>query len=118
MAQRLVRRICTDCKNPYVPEPSEIPPDFQKMPDGQIQLFRGNGCRECRNTGYRGRIGIYELLTMTEQIREMVLARLNAGRIAQAAIESGSLTLLREAGFDKARTGETTIAEVLRATKA
>jgi type II secretion system protein E len=132
MAQRLVRRICTDCKTMYTPEPSEIPPDFINSGRGGLavqaqdsratcevgNLYRGNGCRECRNSGYRGRIGIYELLTMTEDLREMVLARVNAGRIAQAAIEADNLTLLREAGFAKARAGETTIAEVLRATKA
>lgn len=125
MAQRLVRRICSDCKTAYVPEESEIPPDFDAVTGGGgggsgalLQLYRGNGCRECRGTGYHGRLGIYELLSMTEQTRELVLARANASRIAQAAIESGDLTLLRQAGFEKVKAGETTIAEVLRATKA
>ncbi len=125
MAQRLVRRICPDCKTSYTPEPSETPPDFvagnpRSAIGGQqaTLLYRGNGCRECRSTGYRGRLGIYELFTMTEQTREMVLARTNAGRIAQAAVESGDLTLLRQAGFEKVRSGDTTITEVLRATKA
>lgn len=124
MAQRLVRRICSDCKTAYVPEESEIPPDFDTVTgggsrgSGTLQLYRGNGCRECRGTGYHGRLGIYELLSMTEQTRELVLARANASRIAQAAIESGDLTLLRQAGFEKVKAGETTIAEVLRATKA
>jgi len=143
MAQRLVRRICPDCKTSYEPEPSEFPPDFAMgeigkgqlaignaaslahcplahcpLPIAHCQLYRGPGCRECRNTGYRGRLGIYELLTMTEETREMVLARTNAGRIAQAAMASGDLTLLRQAGFEKVRAGETTFAEVLRATKA
>ena len=114
MAQRLVRRICPDCTDSYLPEPSELPLDF-----GAVQaLFRGAGCRECRNTGYRGRLGIYELLTVTEPLREMVLARVNAGRIAQAAVDAGDLALLRSAGFAKVRQGETTITEVVRATKA
>jgi general secretion pathway protein E/type IV pilus assembly protein PilB len=116
LAQRLVRRICPDCKSTYEPEASETPPDFA-APNG-TRLFRGTGCRECRNTGYRGRVGIYELLAVDEAIREMVLERVNAGRIAQAAIEAGKLTLLRQAGFAKVRSGETTISEVLRATKA
>jgi general secretion pathway protein E len=116
MAQRLVRRICNECRQAHVPEPSEVPADFG--PAGGVQFWRGNGCRECRNTGYRGRIGIYELLTMTEQIKEMVLNRSNASRVAQAALASGDLTLLRQAGFDKVRAGESTIAEVIRATKA
>lgn len=127
MAQRLVRRICPDCKSMYTPEPSEIPPDFVTNGAGPLpsqgtvesaSFCKGNGCRECRNTGYRGRIGIYELLMMTEEIRELVLTRVNAGQIAQKAVAAGNLTLLREAGFAKTRTGETTIAEVLRATKA
>jgi type II secretion system protein E len=118
MAQRLVRRLCDDCKAIHTPEDSEFPPDFgpPHLPDEK--LYKANGCRECRGTGYRGRIGIYELLTITEPTREMILARDNAGRIAQAAIEAGSLTLLRQAGFAKVRSGETTFAEVVRATKA
>jgi type II secretion system protein E len=136
LAQRLVRRICPDCKTAYVPEPSEVPEDFVRSSLFVVRgdasestsneprstnhelLHRGSGCRECRNTGYRGRVGIYELLAIDELIREMVLARVNAGRVAQAAIESGNLTLLRQAGFAKVRSGETTISEVLRATKA
>jgi general secretion pathway protein E len=133
MAQRLVRRVCEECAERYTPEPGEIPPDFNRsvilaqagiQSDGEslcaaaLQLRRGRGCRECRGTGYRGRLGMYELLTMTEQTRELVLSRVNAARIANAAIESGHLTLLREAGFEKVRQGVTTFAEVLRATKA
>jgi general secretion pathway protein E/type IV pilus assembly protein PilB len=116
MAQRLVRRICLECRQPHILESSEIPSDFGSA--GGVQFFRGAGCRECRNTGYRGRLGIYELLAMTEQVKEMVLGHANAGRIAQAALASGDLTLLRNAGFEKVRAGETTIAEVIRATKA
>jgi general secretion pathway protein E/type IV pilus assembly protein PilB len=116
MAQRLVRQICADCRQSHVPEASDVPSDFGS-PAG-MQFYRGAGCRECRGTGYRGRLGIYELLTMTEQVKEMVLGRVNAGRIAQAALASGDLTLLRMAGFEKVRAGQTTIAEVIRATKA
>jgi type II secretion system protein E len=118
MAQRLVRRICPDCKQSYAPELSEFPPDFPHHVSKSCELYKGIGCRECRNTGYRGRIGIYELLTMTEQTRELVLAHANTNKIAQAAIASGDLTLLRQAGFAKVQSGETTFAEVLRATKA
>ncbi|MCZ6852204.1 MAG: ATPase, T2SS/T4P/T4SS family [Planctomycetota bacterium] len=116
LAQRLVRRICTACKTPYTPQPSELPPQFTL--DGQTQLYQGRGCRECRNTGYRGRIGIYELLVISEHTRELVMARANAGRIARAAIEASELTLLHDAGFEKIRCGATTVSEVLRATKA
>jgi len=114
MAQRLVRRICEHCAERYTPAAKDLPPDFEH--DGSA-LQRGRGCRECRNTGYRGRLGLYELLTMTEEVRELVLERAGAGRIARAATDSGDLTLLRHAGFEKVRQGKTTIAEVLRATK-
>ncbi|MHC4219943.1 MAG: GspE/PulE family protein, partial [Planctomycetota bacterium] len=114
MAQRLVRLVCPACKVAHVPEPSEVPPDVS-LDDAEV--FRSTGCRECRNTGYSGRIGIYELLVMNEQTRELVMARANARQIAQAARKAGDLTLLRDAGFEKVRSGESTIAEVLRATK-
>ncbi len=115
MAQRLVRRICPDCVSEYTPEAADLPPDF-KYDGGPLK--RGTGCRECRNTGYRGRLGIYELFRMTDETREMVLERTNATRIANAAIKAGDLTLLRHAGFEKVRQGRTTVAEVLRASKA
>ncbi|MHC4415377.1 MAG: GspE/PulE family protein [Planctomycetota bacterium] len=115
MAQRLVRVICAGCKTAYVPEPSELPPDAKL--DGQTQLHRGLGCRDCRNSGFRGRIGIYELMAMSDRTRELVMARANAGQIAQAAIEANEITLLRDAGFAKVRSGVTTISEALRATK-
>ncbi len=116
MAQRLVRRICSDCRAVYTPHDADFPPDFGSWKG--LTLYRGNGCRECRNTGFRGRLGVYELLTMTEAVRELVIAHANTGKIVASALESGDLTLLRQAGFEKVRQGETTIAEVLRATKA
>ncbi len=115
MAQRLVRVICDDCRTAYTPEPSEVPPELDL---GGGRLYRGGGCRECRHTGYRGRVGIYELLHVSEHTRELVMNRANARQIAQAAHAAGELDLLRDAGFAKARAGVTTIAEVLRATKA
>jgi len=116
MAQRLVRKVCTDCADWKAPERNELPSDF-KLEKGAMLRF-GRGCRECRQTGFRGRIGIYELLTMTESIREMVMQRKNSGAIAEHARKSGDLSVLREAGFRKVREGMTTIGEVLRATKA
>ena len=116
MGQRLLRRICIACKEPYKPEASEFPPDF-KRPKG-LQLYHGTGCRECRQTGFRGRVGLYELLVMNEQTREMVMTKANAREIAKVAVAAGDLTLLRDAGFDKVRAGVTTIPEALRATQA
>ena len=111
LAQRLVRMICSECKETYTPEPSEVPPDAGL--DGD--LWRGAGCRECRSTGYRGRVGIYELMTVSERTRELIMQRANAGQIAASALEAGDLTLLLDAGFCKVRSGATTVAEVLRA---
>ncbi|MCH7797562.1 MAG: Flp pilus assembly complex ATPase component TadA [Planctomycetes bacterium] len=116
LAQRLVRLLCTDCRKPYAPEPGEIPSDFRL--DSGAGLMRGVGCRECRNTGFSGRIGIYELLLINGQIRELIMSRANARQIAQAAMTSGDLSLLRDSGFLKVRSGQTTMAEVLQATQA
>jgi general secretion pathway protein E/type IV pilus assembly protein PilB len=113
MAQRLVRRVCEQCGAPYTPEKKELPDSFT-LSKGQT-LTRGTGCKNCRNTGYRGRIGAYELLTMTDDLREMVMHRLNAHEIATKAKSAGQLSELKEDGFAKVRAGVTTIEEVLRA---
>ncbi|MCP3903714.1 MAG: Flp pilus assembly complex ATPase component [Planctomycetes bacterium] len=115
VAQRLVRTICPECRHEIDPDPADLPGDF--TPDPDTPLYVGKGCRECRNSGYRGRVGIYELLTMTEHIRDLVMKNADARRIAQAAVEAGDLEVLRVAGFKKVRQGVTTIPEVLRATK-
>jgi general secretion pathway protein E len=114
MAQRLVRRICPDCKESYEPDPAALPADFEYQP-GQ-KLYRGKGCRQCLNKGYRGRVGIYELLHMNEEIREMVVQRSSAGKLLEVARRHG-LVLLRDDGFDKVREGQTTIEEVVRETR-
>jgi general secretion pathway protein E len=116
LAQRLVRRICQNCAQPYTPDAADIPPGFDLKP-GQT-LVRGQGCRACRNTGYRGRLGIFELLTINDSIREMVMQRVNAPVIAQRAREEEQLIRLIEDGYAKARAGVTTTSEVLRALKA
>jgi general secretion pathway protein E/type IV pilus assembly protein PilB len=116
MAQRLIRLVCEGCKTPYTPQPGELPPEVSVEELGQA--YHGKGCRECRNTGYSGRVGIYELLVINERTRELVMNRANARQIAQAATESGDMSLLRDAGFEKVRAGVTTLSEVLRATKA
>jgi len=78
---------------------------------------QGAGCRNCRNTGFRGRIGAYELLSVSEHIREMVMQRINAPSIAARATADGDLFLLKDDGFAKARAGLTTLGEVVRAMK-
>jgi general secretion pathway protein E/type IV pilus assembly protein PilB len=115
MAQRLVRRVCPHCRFELPAREADIPIDFDLH--GETPLFQGAGCRECRNTGYRGRIGVYELLTMTDPIRQLVMDHANAGRIAEVAAASGDLTLLRDAAIERATEGVTTVSEAMRVTK-
>ncbi len=115
LAQRLIRRICKHCKEEYQPDPIHVPPDFQ-LPKGQA-VFRGAGCRECRNTGYRGRFGIFELLIVDDQLREMIVRRNSATEMLEVARGKG-LKLMREDGWSKVLKGATTIEEIVRVTKA
>ncbi len=114
LAQRLVRRICKECREEYVPDAVDIPPDFELEPGRK--LYRGAGCRECRHTGYRGRLGIFELLMIDNQMREMILQRKSAVEIQDAARVNG-LKLMREDGWSKVLDGITTVDEIARVTK-
>jgi len=114
LAQRLVRKICKHCIEEYVPDSIELPGDC-KLEKGQ-KIFRGAGCRECRQTGYRGRLGIFELLMITDELREMILNRKSATDI-QAFARAGGLKLMREDGWAKVFKGITTVEEVVRVTK-
>lgn len=116
LAQRLVRRICPECEEAYVPDRADLPKDF-RLRAGQT-LSRGAGCRACRQTGFRGRVGIYELLTMSTEIREMVMQRVNAPTIAEHALAAEHLTTLRQDGYAKTIDGVTTMSEVMRALSA
>jgi len=113
LAQRLIRTLCPHCKEPYEPDPIDCPPDFD--PRGAT-IYRPVGCRECRMTGFAGRKGIFELMVMDDEIRELVLQRVSAGKIRNLAIQHG-MVMLREDGWSKVRRGLTTIQEVMRATK-
>ena len=115
LAQRLLRKVCSHCKEAYEPDRAALPADFEIKPG--MQLYRGRGCRECRHIGYRGRVGIYELLVMNSELRELVVQRSSADVIQKAAQRNG-LRLLREDGWDKVREGLTTPEEVLRVSKA
>jgi len=114
MAQRLVRTICQECKEAYEPDREQLPLDFKLEPGAK--LYRGAGCRKCRDTGFRGRTGIYELVTIDDEIREKIMARVAAGDIVQTAVKNG-LRLLRLDGWMKVRAGITTPEEVMRSTK-
>ena len=122
MAQRLVRRVCANCKIPHDPTPfelGEMPLLKASRAAGKMtQIFKANpdGCQECRSTGYRGRLGIYELLTVTDELRSMVVRRLDAAVIKKQALADGMLTL-RDDGALKVMRGATTIEEILRVTQ-
>jgi len=113
MAQRLVRRVCVHCQQRYDPDPAALPQDL-KLDPGE-QLTRGVGCPRCRNTGYRGRTGLYELMVMTEAIAEKIIERVATPKLVATARRSG-LRLLREDGWNKVRQGETTPDEVVLCT--
>ena len=113
LAQRLVRRVCAHCGEAYEPERLDLPGEFELAPGES--LMRGTGCRECRQTGYRGRIGVYELLRMSPPVRDLVMKRASSPEIIQRALADGDLNLLMLDGFAKVRAGITTTAEVRRA---
>jgi type II secretion system protein E len=118
MAQRLVRTLCPACREPYTPAADEIPSDFpfEQLRQGDGKVYREQGCRECRGTGYVGRAGLYELLVANDNIRQLAVERTSSQRIKQAAMESGMRTL-RQDGWLKVLDGDTTIAEVIRVSK-
>ena len=117
LAQRLVRRVCSNCKEPYQPEPEELKAlDLKEKDLSKATFYKGKGCPECNNSGYKGRIGIYELLIMNDAIREMIFERKSSADIRKKAIELGMKTL-REDGKQKILKGITTIPEVVRVTQ-
>jgi len=116
VAQRLVRRICTFCK-----EPADVPPaalvgaGFSEHESRTLKLFRGRGCDRCSNTGYKGRVGLYEVLEVDDEMREMILSGASSFELRQKAIQNGMMTL-RMSGLQKIRDGVTTLDEVVRET--
>src|ERR1051325_6806805 len=113
MAQRLVRKVCPDCSlplDPADPHHADLPPGFVVQPTDNLR--HPKGCRNCRNTGYRGRLGVYELLKINDALREMVMDRINAPQLAARARQDGNLTTLLEDGDAQAGAGVTTLAEV------
>jgi general secretion pathway protein E len=115
MAQRLVRRVCPDCAAPAPPDPALLR-SLGADPDDTAGYRAGAGCDACNRTGFRGRVGIFELLPITDDIRGLILARASAGAIREAAVRAGMRTMRRD-GLDKAAQGRTTPAEVLRVTQ-
>lgn len=114
LAQRLVRRICPRCKEQYEPTQLEIEELRLKPEQAQrIRFYRGRGCEQCRNTGHYGRVGLYELMLMTNELRELIVRNANAAQLRQAAIRGGMKTL-RYDGLSKINAGITSASEVTR----
>ncbi len=116
VAQRLVRRVCSFCK-----EPDEAPPaalvaaGFGEAESRTIKLFKGRGCERCSGTGYKGRVGLLEVMEIGDELRELILSGASAYELRQRAIQDGMITL-RGSGLQKIRDGVTTIEEVVRET--
>ena len=115
MAQRLVRKLCLKCKEEYTPTVEELALIGLTKKVVKKKLFKIKGCADCRNTGYRGRTAIFEMIPMTRELRKLVFDNANEDEIRQAAIKNGMVTL-RDAGNERVLDGTTSVEEVLRST--
>ncbi|HEV3472683.1 MAG TPA: GspE/PulE family protein, partial [Actinomycetota bacterium] len=115
LAQRLARKLCERCKEPYAPTPEELrAARFEFDPEQELpKLFRPVGCTACGNTGYKGRLAIHEVMTVTEDVERLVTEHASAEEIGKVARQQG-MTLLRQDGMNKVREGITSIEEILR----
>jgi len=116
VAQRLARRLCDRCRDPYTLPPSELvalglgyDPQTQAVPT----LYRPMGCQACSNTGYRGRVAIHEIMTVTEEIERLAVSRASSAEIGRLAVQQG-MTTLRQDGWAKAQMGILSIDEIFR----
>ncbi|MDB4915069.1 MAG: hypothetical protein JWM95_2713 [Gemmatimonadetes bacterium] len=112
IAQRLVRRICPDCASSYTP-PAELVAQLVSRPVGRLTLSRGLGCAACRGTGYRGRVGLFELVVMSDDLKDAIARRAGRAELRALAEDNGMLSL-RADGWRKVEAGLTTLEEVLR----
>jgi type IV pilus assembly protein PilB len=116
LAQRLIRKVCMECREAIKVHPQllidvGVPPDEVKS----FPVYKGKGCPLCNNTGYKGRVGLYEVMPMKEELKELVLSRASTSEIKKEAIRLGMKTL-RQSGIAKIKEGVTTVEEVLRST--
>ena len=117
-AQRLIRRICKDCKREHsMPPEALVEVGFSPDESTKLKMYKGQGCSTCNNTGYKGRIGLYEVMEINDELRELILIGASALELRKKAIEDGMISL-RESGLQKIRDGVTTIEEVVRETVA
>ncbi len=115
-AQRLIRRICNNCKEEvHFPPEGLVEIGFKEEESRTLKMYRGRGCDICLNTGYKGRVGLYEVMEITDQLRELIIIGASAIELRRKAIEIGMITL-RESGLCKLRDGITTVEEVVKET--
>jgi len=115
-AQRLIRRICSECKEEvHFPAEGLVEVGFTKEEAKDLKLYKGKGCETCNNTGFKGRVGLYEVMEITDELRELIIIGASAMELRRKAIEGGMITL-RESGLCKIRDGITTIEEVVKET--
>jgi len=115
-AQRLVRRVCSNCKEPQpMPPPALVQAGFSQADAEEVTPMKGKGCDRCNKTGYKGRVGLYEVMEVTDDVRELVLVGASALELRRRAVEDGMLTL-RTSGLQKVKEGVTTMEEVARET--
>ncbi len=117
VGQRIARKICQTCKESYAP-PQEVIEEIKQnlgllLPSGEIKLYKGKGCIECGNTGYLGRVGVYEVLPVSDKIAKLILERSDSDTIEKQAVAEGMITMKQD-GYLKAVQGITTLEEILR----
>ncbi|HSR57373.1 MAG TPA: hypothetical protein VLL57_04255, partial [Candidatus Binataceae bacterium] len=116
LAQRLVRRLCQDCCDGYTPTTTELQRIGITADGFAGKIYKAKGCRACRNTGYRGRMAVQELMIMDDDIRTLVMQNADAATIRRTCTGK-AMKLLRQDGADRVLAGETTIEELLRVTQ-
>ena len=115
-AQRLIRRICKECKEEiHIPPEGLVEVGFTKEESKTLKIYKGKGCSNCNNTGFKGRVGLYEVMEITDELRELIIIGASAMELRRKAIEVGMITL-RESGLCKIREGITTLEEVVKET--
>jgi type IV pilus assembly protein PilB len=115
-AQRLVKRVCANCKEEHpLPAQALLDAGFTPQEAKEVKVMKGKGCEKCNQTGLKGRVGLYEVMEITDEMRELILVGASALELRKKAIEAGMITL-RRSGLIKVRDGQTTIEEVVKET--
>jgi len=115
VAQRLVRKICPSCITKYTPDESIVKKISKELGDGydKLKFYKGKGCNDCNHKGYLGRVGIYEIMPITEKLRQIIVQKPTTEQLFKEAVSEGMITMMRD-GMDKIAAGLTTIEEVFR----